>query len=644
MAGSEDLLDAVVEGIGGSRRDGQVAMAAAVDEALEGDGHLLVQAGTGTGKSLGYLVPAMKWAVEQEARVTISTATLALQRQIVAQDAPRVAQTVYEHTGRRPQVALLKGWNNYVCLRKAAGGYPEEDSLFSRAEAEYGASATGEEVVRLREWAMSTDTGDRDDLTPGVSDRAWAQVSISKPDCIGQKCPVRGSCFPILARHAAEEADIVVTNHAMLGVQAARTPVLPESQAIVIDEAHELVDRVTEQLTISISKFDVAALARILRRESIVSAGLEKAGDALDAALDAQGEGRLTDLPDDLADALLGLLGELQQAGADVDDLSGRDEAAAAAKNVARNRVATLADGVEQLLSGAVGEGKIVLWVARDREDRSSLRAAPLDVSTSLADTLFESRPVVLTSATLQVGGSFEYAANRVGFDFPSQGPWKGIDVGSPFDHARQGIVYVAADLPAPGRDGIGERQLEEIRELIEASGGGALALFTSHRAVQAAAEYVRDRIATPVLCQGDDQLPSLVEAFAADDAASLFGTISLWQGVDVPGRTCRLVIIDRIPFPRPNDPLVQARNQAVAEAGGNAFMRVSASHAALLLAQGAGRLLRRVTDRGVVAILDPRLRTARYGPFLTSSLPPMWPTTDGRLVRAALARLAAAP
>ena len=194
------ILEATIADLGGVPRAGQTEMVEKVFDALETDGHLLVQAGTGTGKSIGYLVPAMYWSVESGQRVVVSTATLALQRQIVLHDAPRVAEAVHGTCGARPKVSLLKGWNNYVCLRKAAGGYPEDDALLSRAAGEYGASATGEEVVRLREWAMSTDTGDRDDLVPGVSDRAWRQVSISKPECIGNSCPLRGSCFPILSR------------------------------------------------------------------------------------------------------------------------------------------------------------------------------------------------------------------------------------------------------------------------------------------------------------------------------------------------------------------------------------------------------------------------------------------------------------
>ena len=218
---------------------------------------------------------------------------------------------------------------------------------------------------------------------------------------------------------------------------------------------------------------------------------------------------------------------------------------------------------------------------------------------------------------------------------------WSGIDVGSPFDHPRSGILYVARRLPPPGRDGLPESYLDELRELITAAGGRTLGLFSSMRAARQAAEELRGRIDYPLLCQGDDSTAQLVSQFAADEASCLFGTLSLWQGVDVPGRALQLVVIDRIPFPRPDDPLASARQRAVAARGGNGFMDVAAAQAALLLAQGAGRLLRTMSDRGVVAILDPRLVTARYGTFMRASLPPFWTTTDPEVVRGALRRLA---
>jgi ATP-dependent DNA helicase DinG len=289
---------------------------------------------------------------------------------------------------------------------------------------------------------------------------------------------------------------------------------------------------------------------------------------------------------------------------------------------------------------------------------------APLTVAGMLRDKLFGDRTVILTSATLALGGAFDGLARQWGLgvrdgardeagkepeDSTKDGAkarakkragWTGIDVGSPFDHPRSGILYVAKHLPQPGRDGLPEAYLDEITELIEAAGGRTLGLFSSMRAAKAATEALRDRLSVPLLCQGDDSTMLLVKQFAEDEPTCLFGTLSLWQGVDVPGPSLRLVIIDRIPFPRPDDPLSSARQRHVAAKGGNGFMAVAATHAALLLAQGAGRLLRSQHDKGVVAILDPRLATARYGSFLRDSLPPFWPTNDPAKVRDALKRL----
>jgi ATP-dependent DNA helicase DinG len=290
-----------------------------------------------------------------------------------------------------------------------------------------------------------------------------------------------------------------------------------------------------------------------------------------------------------------------------------------------------------------------VVWLDRPFADDArrppTLRVAPLEVGRVLRARLFGERTVALTSATLALGGSFAPLAVQWGLSIPGGDDpgWTGIDVGSPFDHPRSGILYVARHLPPPGRDQLPEAYLTEMEELIEAAGGRTLGLFSSMRAAKEAAGALRERIGQPLLCQGDDVTAQLVRQFTEDEPSCLFGTLSLWQGVDVPGNSLRLVIIDRIPFPRPDDPLASARQRAVAARGGNGFMTVAASQAALLLAQGAGRLLRTMTDRGVVAVLDPRLVTARYGDFLRASLPPFWTTTDPALVRAALRRLAAA-
>ena len=637
---ARDLLDSVVTAAGGASRAGQEQMVEEVAQAFEDTEHLIVQAGTGTGKSIGYLVPSLLWSAREGKRVIVSTATLALQRQIVLHDGPLVAEAVAKATGVHPVLAVLKGWNNYVCLRKASGGYPEDGALFSQAEAKYGASATGEEVVRAREWAMATDTGDRDDLVPGVSDRAWAQVSVPKRECVGERCPLRASCFPALARIEAGEAGLVVTNHSLLGVESGGTPVLPEADAFVIDEAHALPERVTSQLTLSLDPREIRSLARLLRRTGLEDQDLDASADDLEDALAALPDERILALPEELTGALLVTLGRVHAAQDSLMEFSPKGEELAVSKQILKARLAELDVTCVQALSAEIEDGELVAWKGTVGDEHPRLYLAPLDVAGAIADHLFEEKPVILTSATAKLGGSFDPIASRVGLAYPSQGPWRGVDVGTPFDHAHQGILYVASHLPVPGREGYSDEALEEIRELVEASGGGALGLFTSRAGAERATEYMRTHSSYRILAQGEDQLPTLVDEFTRDDAASLFGTMALWQGIDVPGRTCRLVIIDRIPFPRPNEPITQARSEAATKRRTNAFMEVSATQAALLLAQGAGRLLRRIDDRGVVAVLDPRLRTARYASFLLASLPDMWRTTDQGVVLEALERL----
>lgn len=651
----EAALQAAVKQLGGEARPGQVRMARRVAEVLETGEHLLVQAGTGTGKSLGYLVPAMVHAVSSGERAVVSTATLALQRQIMVKDAPLAADAVAQASGTRPSVALLKGWQNYACLHRVEGGYPEQEdpgSLFSAASAttrRAGAGATsslGEQVVRLREWVQQTSTGDRDDLVPGVSDRAWAQVSVTRAECLGPTCPLRSECFPERARAAAAEADLVVTNHAMLGVAASgNSAVLPEHQVLVVDEAHELADRVRSQGTVALSAALVARVAATARRLAGVLVGeLEEAGQALQAALAALPDGRLAEgLPEALRSALVLVDAAARQVLTEVRDKAKENGPAgeqAGSLAIARTAVSDLVDAVERMSGDSVALRKDVAWCERPNrgQDPPRLVLAPIEVAGSVADSLLEGRAAVLTSATLQLGGSFEPMARQLGLTL-SPRPWDGMDVGTPFDYARQGILYTPTHLPRP-RQGVSQEALEEMLALAVASGGGMLGLFSSRRGAEEAAALLRERTDLPVYAQGEDQLPSLVAAFAQDDAACLVGSLSLWQGVDVPGRTCRLVVMDRIPFPRPDDPVAQARAEAVDAAGGNGFMSVSATHAALLLAQGAGRLIRRVEDRGVVAVLDPRLRTARYGSYLARTMPRLWPTSEREVVLGALRRL----
>ncbi|HQA14359.1 MAG TPA: ATP-dependent DNA helicase [Ornithinibacter sp.] len=643
MPSLTDLLHAAVGGVGGTERPGQVEMAQAVADAIDTKSHLLVQAGTGTGKSLAYLVPAVQHAVDTGIPAVVATATLALQAQIVDRDMPRLADAVAPLLGRRPTYALVKGRRNYLCAHKVEGGFPDDDadSLMSLGMVDQQASRLGAEVVRLREWAEVTESGDRDELVPGVSERAWRQVSVSAQECLGSRCPMVAECFVERSRAAAADVDVIVTNHSFMAIDAFEgRQMLPEHDVLVIDEGHELVDRVTSTITDEVTPGMIRAAAKRAGRQADASSTMEEAADLLESVLEPAPEGRLTGIPDSLAMALgrvrdtaRTVQSELKpQQGEEVD--AGRQVARAAVDEVFENACRILE---ERELD--------VVWLSRDPRRGPVLRVAPMSVAMLVRDKVFQERTVVLTSATLELGGSFDAVAGTIGLRGEGAPRWRGLDVGSPFDYPKQGIAYVAQHLPPPGRDGLAGETLDEIEALVRAAGGRTLGLFSSMRAAKEATEAMRERFADKegeiaFLCQGEDQISTLVRQFARDPRVCLFGTLSLWQGVDVPGSSCQLVIIDRIPFPRPDDPLASARSQAIARMGGNGFMAVSATHAALRLAQGAGRLIRRSDDRGVVAFLDNRMMTARYAGFLQRSLPPFWPTSDRAMVLSALARL----
>ncbi|TDC03093.1 ATP-dependent DNA helicase [Actinomadura bangladeshensis] len=675
------LLAAAVASIGGAERPGQVEMARAVEQAIDAGEHLAAQAGTGTGKSLAYLVPAIRHAVEKQTTVVVSTATIALQRQLVDRDLPRLAEALGPMLGTELKFAILKGRRNYLCLHRVQTGVPEEEdgpSLFDPQQL----SSLGRQVKRLNEWAEETRTGDRDELVPGVSEQAWRQVAVTAKECLGaQRCPHGTECFAELARAEAGEAHIVVTNHALLAIDALEEfQVLPEHDVVIVDEAHELVDRVTSVATGDVSATGVETTARRCGRliEEAVADRLKEAAEGLGILLEDLPQGRMDVLPSalgntlavvrDAAHACITAIGP-EKKDSDPGDM--------AARKAARSSLEELHDTAVRMLEAfqpEMAQRFDVVWVEKPfvqdgRPKRPpALHVAPIGVGGLLRATLFEQRTAILTSATLTLGGSFEPLARQWGLPpldekasrdakTAAEGlartatekgeetkvVWSGLDVGSPFDHPKAGILYVARHLPQPGRDGLADAYLTEITELIEAAGGRALGLFSSMRAARQAADELKDHLTHPLLCQGEDSTSLLVKQFAEDERTCLFGTLSLWQGVDVPGPSLQLVIMDRIPFPRPDDPVSSARSRAVAARGGNGFMAVAATHAALLLAQGAGRLLRSMDDRGVVAVLDPRLATARYGGFLKNSLPPFWATTDPDVVRGALRRLDAA-
>jgi ATP-dependent DNA helicase DinG len=785
---AEKILAAAVVGIGGAPRPGQQQMTDEVARTLSGGEPLLVQAGTGTGKSLGYLAPAVAVANrDREARIIVATATLGLQAQLATKDIPALMKAATRVTGRHIPWSILKGRSNYACLYRVREGMGVQGTLFetdtaleiglggfditesetvkgaekavrpggkrdtsaqpragAAAESALGAGLTspseetpsklGAEVIALRAWAEEQadggGLGDRDDAPPH-SALAWGQVSVPSRECLGAAdCPFGSVCLAERAHERARTSQIVVTNHALLAVDALNDHhILPERSGLVIDEAHELTSRVTSASSCELSPQLVERVAK--RCHSWLADdtydALIVAAAALQSALDTATPGRVTN-PNAAVVAAFRQVRDAARAA--VSGLGRKDETPE--RKQARAVATELFEIAETMAQLSEHD---VVWVSeRERFGRQAC-LAPVDVSGLVRTLILADTPSVLTSATLTVGGGFDSIARSLGLnrryekvvgagpDVGEEPPpddegasaerheeplsgnglsersgrpqgegggrgqaidatmssnetgarkmsrgnggpggpfaedanarpsgedahlWRGIDVGSPFDYRRQGILYIARDLPKPGRDKLTDEVLDETVALVDAAGGRTLGLFASQRSAEAAAAVCRERLTgRTILCQGDGHLPDLVKRFVEEPEVSLFGTLSLWQGVDVPGATCTLVLIDKIPFPRPDDPLTQARQQTVAGHGGNGFMAVSATQAGLLLAQGAGRLIRTSSDRGVVAVLDPRLVTARYGSFLRASLPDFWTTTDREVALAALKRLRGQP
>ena len=650
-------LSAAVLSINGAPRTGQIEMAEAVANALSDRHHLLVQAGTGTGKSLAYLVPALVHGK----RVLVATATLALQRQLVERDLPRVKEALEKELGRSITFAVYKGVGNYLCLQKMNA---DDGTADSEVLVEF--SGLEKDSRRLREWAQKPGiSGDRDDA-PDVDRRVWLANSTSGRECVGaDECRFGSECFAVNAKAKAQTADIVVTNHTLLAIEIVDShPILPERDAVILDEAHEFMDRTTQAVTEELTAGRVSRAANMVRRHmpGKLADGFVKAADGFADAMEEYGldyrsatdvERKLSELPNALA--------------APVRKVKEACEAVMAAINADSEIVDpdTLADRAR--VKGAVNEIKTtaqklmkagngqVLWY---EPTFSTLYLAPLAVSHVLRENLFTQTPVIATSATLTVGKSFDPIAKSLGIFGTVQDDaeekdegWsldpsnvQMLDVGSPFDFANQGMLYLPKQLPEPGRDGPAKEALVELGELIDAAGGRTLALFSSWRGVEMADEHLRRVLAelpiSIITQKRGDSVGALVEKFANDPTSVLIGTMSLWQGVDVPGASCTLVAIDRIPFPRPDDPVMSARAAEADAAGGSGFMQVSLPRAALLLAQGAGRLIRSVEDRGVVAILDSRIVNKRYGAILLNSMPPLWRTSEGAVVKESLRRL----
>ncbi len=618
---------------GGEARQGQLTMAGAVAAAIVSGRHLSVAAGTGTGKSLAYLVPA----VLSGEHVVVATATKALQDQLAAKDIPLVRAGL-----RRFSSTVLKGRSNYLCVQRLAEsrlagvqGSLEGDDRAAKGRAR--------EARRIFEWAETTATGDRAELDTEPDQRLWATFSVTADECPGAfRCPSGAECFAERARAAAMAADIVVVNQHLLGADLASDgAVLPEHGVLIVDEAHALEDIVTESLGVSIGAErlrSVAGAARVAlgggRAATAEVDDLAGLAERLEETLLACPEERLAGPPaGDLGDVLALCRARLERVESRLGAALGPGDGGDVAESAQPAMRAMLAAGrlradIDRLASS---DDDDVAWV--DQGTRPALRVAPIEVAPVLAERLFARQTVVLTSATIAPGLAVQLGAPPDELDV--------LDVGSPFAFDEHALLYCAAHLPDRRRDDAEQAIHEELARLIEAAQGRTLALFTSLGAMNRAADALRERLAYPLLVQGDLGKATLLARFATEPAACLFATMGFWQGVDVPGSTLSLVVIDRIPFPRPDDPLIAARRE---RAGRDAFATIDLPRAATLLAQGVGRLIRTASDRGVVAVLDSRLATANYRWQLIRALPPMKRTKERRVAEAFLAALAAAP
>ena len=619
-----ETLDEVTVALpgGGERREGQRQMATAVAEAIRDRGHVVVQAGTGTGKSLAYLVPT---ALAGQTTI-VATATKALQDQLAGKDLPFLNELIPGGV----DFAVLKGRSNYLCLQRLDEA-EADDRLGLELDDKKNAPALDSDLLdRLRVFAAETETGDRTEL-PDIDDRTWRLVSVGSDECPGAgRCPVGDTCLAERARRRAAAADVIIVNLHLYAIEIMVEGILPEHDLVVIDEAHQLEDIVSEAAGRTISPARLGAAARaagaVLADREVITA-VEDAATLLHAHFEGMIGARLTEGLDDDAGATLdvirGRVDQLLNALRGVPKDAPADTAAKALR--ARQTITTLLDDIDFVRWPIDTE---VLWVDGP-SNNPALRSTPIAIDALLEEKLWSKRPGVLTSATLSPTTTAVLGLPK-GTEV--------LDVGSPFDYEKNALLYCPTDLPDPRADGHREARLAELEALIVAAGGHTLALFTSWSAMRDAAAHLEPRLPWPVFVQGEGSKMALLQSFVDDPEACLFATMSFWQGVDIPGSTCNLVVIDRIPFPRPDDPVLQARRE---RAGKAAFRLIDLPRAATLLAQGAGRLIRSTTDRGVVAVLDPRLATSRsYRWELINSLPPMRRTKERAEAEALLREL----
>jgi len=604
-----DLLQAVVETLPNvEARSGQVTMATAIADAIANERHLIVQAGTGTGKTLGYLVPA----IASGKRIVVSTYTKALQDQLAKHDLPVLSQALTPIIGRDITWAVLKGRNNYLCAQRIAEiREPKQHKL----DLQEFSIQVKSDIDKLVAWSETTNTGDSGDLSWSPRDAAWRHVSIGSDECPGaSRCPSGDTCFAERARDFASVADVIVVNTHIYGLDVATDgALLPEHDVVIFDEAHQLEDVMSASVSMAISPGSIQHVISALRsivRDDALTGSLQQLATEFGSYISGDIDKRVPlPLPDDIQDVLARLRLKIDEAVSGLKAISSNDESAK--QRILRGQ--TLSNRMVDVIDGSLTAGSRTVAFVSGSKDRPVLELAPLHVGPSLHSGVWSKRTAILTSATIPLA-----MPARVGLE---EDDVDAIDVGSPFDYENSALLYCAKHLPLPNDSRRDDAVHDELEKLINAAQGRTLALFTTYRAMHAAADEMTRRLEFKIWRQDDLPKMALVDAFASEESSCLFATAGFFQGVDVPGQTLSLVVIDKIPYPRPDDPLLSARRDEIGKAS---FSEIDIPLAATQLAQAAGRLIRSRKDSGVVAILDPRLATKGYGKKLVSTLPPM--------------------
>ncbi len=637
-------------------RRGQLQMAQAVEEALEERRHLIVEAGTGTGKTLAYLLPVIR----SGKRVIISTGTKNLQEQLFFKDVPALEQALFPDGDRKLSVCYMKGRNNYLC-RKKLFDLTDQPVLSGLEEVEH--------YRAIAAWEKTTRSGDRAELAelPEAS-AVWHKLDARADTCLGQKCKEYDRCFITEMRRKAAESDIIIVNHHLffadlaIKLEAEGAPdagVLPEAGAVIFDEAHELEDIAGNYFGISVSNLRMDELTRdvehLMQREKLytpqISGAIQSVRERsqLFFSLLPASEGRFAfdsrrEFLEENGEEFIALNQSLNRLGAELEQLPQKPEEVFAISRRAQQLQVQLRFVMEN------EDPNTVFWIERrgfrgtggSRRKSSAelpaagrnnvfLQATPIEVGQILRECLWSKlETAVLTSATLAVGGGFEYIRQRLGLDHARE-----LVVPSHFDYESQAILYVPPNLPDPRTPQFAAEATGVIRRLLEITRGRAFVLFTSYAQMNDIYERLLGVLDYPMLKQGDAPKSALLEEFRLTPNAVLFGTSSFWQGVDVQGEQLSCVIIDRLPFAVPSDPIVAARVKAIDAGGGNAFFDYQVPSAVITLKQGFGRLIRSLHDRGLLALLDNRILKKQYGRIFVESLPKYSRTTDMRKVEA---------